>query len=134
MQVHDFNGGVTSSGLFWIVHIPNSALQIAADRSSATLTVSNARVVDTPPSGGMTAASVTYRVTWTAHGTSTHYEPGSTDPTDPTDFRGTFLQQSSAVGTFSGSESGFAFSSNPGASSSGLFAEYGAESNGSFLN
>jgi len=75
--------------------------------------------------------TVSFTVTWTAHGTATHYEPGSPDPTDPTNFRGTFFQQATATGSFSGQEAGFTFSSDPGPAST--FAELGKESNGSFI-
>lgn len=78
-------------------------------------------------------AKVSFDVTWTGFGPQNRYKPGSRDPTDPTYFRGQF-RGAVATGTFSGSNSeGFSFSSDPGATSAGVFAEIGTESNGSFL-
>jgi len=121
---------VAPSGLFWTVRVPNTALHIGAGGTTATLSATNVQVIDSPP-GSMTPARVSFSVTWTAHGTTRHYEPGSPDPTDPTNFRATFYQQATATGSFSGQESGFTFSSDPGGAST--FAEFGKESNGSFL-
>ena len=78
-------------------------------------------------------ATVSFDITWTGSGQRHHYKPGSDDPTDPTNFNGKF-RDAVATGTFSGSNSdGFSFTSDPGATSAGLFAEIGTESNGSFL-
>jgi len=78
-------------------------------------------------------ATVSFDVTWTGSGARHHYKPGSDDPTDPTNFDGKF-REGVATGTFSGSNSeGFSFTSDPGATSEGVFAELGTESNGSFL-
>src|SRR5204862_4015472 len=79
------------------------------------------------------AATVSFDMTWQGSGPKVHYKPGSEDPTDPTNFDGKF-RQAVATGSFSGSNAdGFVFSSDPGASSEGVFAEIGIERNGSFL-
>jgi hypothetical protein len=67
---------------------------------------------------------------WTASGDVHHHEPGSSDPTDPTNFEGEF-RPATAKGTFSGSELGFSFTAS--ASSESTFAEMGDERNGMFL-
>jgi len=78
-------------------------------------------------------ATVSFDITWTGSGPRHHYKPGSTDPTDPTFFDGKF-RDAVATGTFSGfNADGFTFTSDPGASSEGVFAEIGTESNGSFI-
>jgi hypothetical protein len=78
-------------------------------------------------------ATVSFDITWTASGTRSHFKPGSNDPTDPTNFDGKF-RQAVATGTFSGSNAdGFSFTSDPGATSAGIFAEVGIERNGSFV-
>ncbi len=78
-------------------------------------------------------ATVSFDMTWTAVGKRYHFKPGSDDPTDPTNFDGKF-RQAVATGSFSGSNTdGFSFTSDPGASSEGIFAEIGIERNGSYL-
>ena len=78
-------------------------------------------------------ATVSFDMTWTGSGRRYHFKPQSSDPTDPTAFDGKF-RLGVATGTFSGSNAdGFSFTSDPGATSEGLFAEIGIERNGSFL-
>jgi hypothetical protein len=43
MQVHDFNGGIQPSGLFWIVQVPDDALKIEL---TAKFHVENASAID----------------------------------------------------------------------------------------
>jgi hypothetical protein len=52
--------------------------------------------------------------------------------TDPAAFLGRF-PEARATGSFSGSEVGFSFRSNPGADTDGTSAEFGPERNGVFL-
>jgi hypothetical protein len=78
-------------------------------------------------------ATVSFDITFTGEGRRFHYKPGSDDPLDPTNFDGKF-RQGVATGEFSGSNAdGFSFTSEPGATSEGVFAELGVEQNGSFL-
>ena len=35
-QVHDYNGGIQPSGLFWIVELPDSAFRVSRDGKSET--------------------------------------------------------------------------------------------------
>jgi hypothetical protein len=80
------------------------------------------------------SATVSFDLTWTGSGPRHHYKPGSDDPTDPTFFDGKF-RDAAVTGTFSGSNAdGFSFSSDPGVSVDGTFAEIGTESNGSFIS
>jgi hypothetical protein len=132
VQLHDFNGGIQSSGLFWIAQVADDALEIEGD--TAKLNVENASVIDDfqflAPGG--VPGTVSIRMTWTASGDVHHHEPGSsapTDPTDPTNFDGEF-RPATATGTFSGSELGFSFTAS--ASSASTFAEMG-QRNGLFL-
>jgi hypothetical protein len=43
VQLHDFNGGIQQSGLFWIVQVPDDALKI--EGLTAKLHVENASVI-----------------------------------------------------------------------------------------
>ena len=102
----------------------------------ATLSMTNVPVVDSFEFLGPNEvpATVSFQVTWAATGEATHYTPGSSDPADPSNFEGDFYLQTTATGSFSGSESGFTFQSDPGATSAGVFAEMGKERNGTFLS
>jgi hypothetical protein len=130
VQLHDFFGGIQPSGLFWIVQVPDDALEIEDD--TAELNVEHASVLDDfqflAPSA--VPATVSIHMKWTATGAVEHFVPQSSDPTDPTNFAAEF-RQAVATGTFSGSELGFSFTAN--ASSEGVFAEFGHERNGLFL-
>ena len=130
MQLHDFNGGIQPSGLFWIVQVPDDALEI--EGQTAELNVEHASVIDDfqffAPGG--VPGTVSIHMKWTASGDVHHHEPGSLDRTDPSNFEGEF-RPATATGTFSGSELGFSFTAS--ASSESTFAEMGDERNGMFL-
>jgi hypothetical protein len=130
VQLHDFNGAIQPSGLFWIVQVPDDALEIEGE--TAELNVEHASVIDDfqflAPGG--VPATVTIHMTWTASGPVQLFQPGSSDPTDPTNFAAEF-RPAIATGRFSGSALGFSFTAN--ASSEGIFAEMGQERNGLFL-
>ena len=131
VQLHDFNGGIQPSGLFWIVQVPDDALKM--EGLTAKLHVENASVIDDfqffAPGG--VPATVSFDITWTGSGQRMHFRPQSADPADPTNFAGEF-RLATATGSFSGSESGFSFTGQ--GSSTGVFAEMGTELNGFFLS
>lgn len=78
-------------------------------------------------------ALVSFDVRWEAIEPPMQLGQGSAvSPTDPAAFLGSFAA-ARAVGTFSGSELGFSFVSNPGVSSDLGYAELGTERNGAFL-
>lgn len=129
-QVHDFTPGIAPSGLFWTISVPDGAF--SANAQTASLHLADVPIVDSFQFLGpdQIPARVSLDITWTAAGSMRHLQPGSSDPTDPTNLRGQFLT-ASATGTFSGSNSqGFSFS---GSAAEGPFSEIGTESNGSFV-
>ena len=134
--MHDFNADIAESGLFWTVQIPDDALTVSANRKSATLHLEDVSLIDSFVFLGENPvpATVSFDIAWTASGPRQHFKPGSDDPTDPTNFDCKF-RFGVATGTFSGYNSdGFSFTSDPGATSDGFFAEIGTESNGSFIS
>ena len=134
--MHDFNADIAPSGLFWTIQIPDDALTVSANRKTATLHLEDVSIIDSFQFLGENSvpATVSFDLTWTGSGARHHFKPGSNDPTDPTKFNGKF-RSGVATGTFSGSNSdGFSFTSDPGATSEGVFAEVGTESNGSFVS
>jgi hypothetical protein len=129
--------------LFWTVRVPDSALKVSRNLKKASLHVVNASVVDDLQifGGANIPSTVSFDITWIGGGPRRHYKPGSTDPTDPTNFNGKF-RLAVATGTFSGSNAeGFSFTTVGTASSAEVssvfgipgFAEMGIEQNGSFL-
>jgi len=132
VQLHDFNATVLPSGLFWTTQVPDSALTIEED--TVRLHLENVGVVDNVTFGGMgqTFSLVNIDVTWSSFGEEQHFRPGSSAPTDPTNFAGRF-RFANAAAILSGSQSGFSFSSSD-ASSAGVFAEVGRERNGIFID
>ena len=80
---------------------------------------------------GTDYASATIDITWTPDGKVTHFSPGSTNPTDPTNFSGEF-RHAIAEGNFTVLLKGVTFTMT-GVSSRGVFAEMGHERNGVFL-
>ena len=131
MQLHDFNGGIQPSGLFWIVQAPDDNLKI--EGLTARLRAVNVPVIDDfqffVPGG--VAATGSYDITWTAAGAVQHYRPLSSDPMDPSNFAAEFRSPVATI-SFTGTEPGFTVKGT--ASSEGIFAEMGTERNGSFLH
>jgi hypothetical protein len=134
-QVHDHNGGILASGLFWTLPVDDHELRFSRDGRFATLDVKRIEVIDSFTFGGPTGtpATASLRVRWAATGRTVERGRGDTVPaTDPAAFRGQFAVARSTA-AISGSEFGFSFRANPGVSTDGTFAELGRERNGTFL-
>lgn len=132
-QVHDFNGGILGSGLFWTQ--PADALRISRDGREAVLDVTGIPVIDSFQilSGLGTPATVSVHAEWSATGALIERGKGrAVPPTDPAAFRGR-LAVAKSTAAITGSEFGFSFRSNPGVSTADTFAEMGEERNGSLL-
>ena len=72
-QVHDFNGGILPSGLFWTLPVDDDALKVSRGRRRAALEVSDIQVLDSFAFGGptQTPAAVSFRIEWRATGPTT---------------------------------------------------------------
>jgi hypothetical protein len=134
--VHDFNGGILPSGLFWTLPIDRSGVDFKFDNRRATLHVRNLPVIDTFQFFGPndTPGLVDFRVEWEATGPAIPQGMGAAvPPTDPRAFLGE-IAPAVSTGSFSGEEMGFEFRSNRGASTSPRgWAQIGTERNGMFL-
>lgn len=133
--MHDLNGGVAQSGLFWTVQLPDDALTVSSDGKEATLKMKDLPVVDSFEFGGqnIVPAIASFEIKWTASGPKETRGSGkSVTPDNPAAFSGEFYP-AKATGTFSGSISGFSFKSEPGANTDDSYATLGTEKNGSFL-
>ena len=134
--MHDFNGGILPSGLFWTLDVRKTAVDFRMNNRRAVLHVKDLPVIDTFQFFGPndTPGLVDLRVEWEADGPAVNQGMGAAvDPTDPRAFLGEFAPAVSRA-SFSGSEIGFEFESNRGASSFPRgYAQLGTERNGVFL-
>jgi hypothetical protein len=136
-QLHDFNGGILPSGLFWTLDVKKTAVDFKVDNRRAFLHVRNLPVIDTFQFFGAsdTPALVDFRVEWEATGPAVARGLGNAVPaTAPQAFLGD-VAPAVSTGSFSGQEIGFEFQSNRGASTSPRgYAQIGTERNGVFLS
>jgi hypothetical protein len=134
-QVHDFNGGILASGLFWTLPVPDDALWVSRNGRRAVLEVEDLAVLDSFQFFGpnQTPASVSCRVEWRATDPFVPRGKGSTvPPTDPAAFLGD-IAPARSTGFFEGSEFGFAFKASGDTQPSG-WAQVARERNGVFLS
>jgi hypothetical protein len=132
-QLHDFNPGITPNGVFWIVQVPDSAVQITAD--SLTINLQDVAVVDQfhfPGGTGHVPTTVSFNATYTKSGTPRKVRPTSHDPLSPFHWAGEMWKAKNS-GTFSVAYNNGRFSAEGSFSSSGNFGEMGTERNGSFV-
>ena len=134
-QVHDLNGGVLASGLFWTLPLDDNALRLSDDGRRAVLDVEDIQVIENYVLFGpnTTPTTLSFHIEWQATGPFVDRGKDATvSPTDPAAFLGRFAVARSTA-KFEASEFGFSFRSDPGASTDRGFAEMGREQNGVFL-
>jgi hypothetical protein len=140
-QVHDFNGGIGSNGLFWIVQVPDDAVKTTED--TLTISLTNVAVVDqiafpgnlTLGSTG-TPATLSLSMTFQKTGMPRKIRPTSADPLSPFTWAGE-MSDATYSGTFSvaytdGTDDKFSAQGSFG--STQIFAEMGTERNGLFVH
>jgi hypothetical protein len=134
-QVHDYNGGILASGLFWTLPLDDDALWVSRDGRNAVLDVEGLDVIDSFQFGtGIgTPATLSYHIEWRATGPFVDRGKGTAvPPTDPAAFLARFAVARSTA-EFEASELGFSFRSNHDVSSDRGYAQMGRERNGAFL-
>jgi hypothetical protein len=122
--------------LFWVVELQADNIHISNDGRRASMHAEDVPVIDTFQFGGSNnvPAKVSFTTEWEAIGRPELLGKGTkVAPTDPASFLGEFAP-AFAKGSFSGRELAFSFTSDPGASSKGGYAEVGRERNGVFLS
>jgi hypothetical protein len=138
-QVHDFNPGISSNGLFWLVQVPDDAVRITGD--TVTISLTNVAVVDQfqfPGGAGQNLgiagvpATVSFAITYRKVGTPRVVQPRSADPLSPFNWAGEMWMATNS-GRFSVAYNDGSFSARGSFSSSGNFGELGTERNGSFV-
>jgi hypothetical protein len=133
-QVHDFNPGIDSAGLFWTTEVAKHSVRVNPGAGRAAMSVRDLPVLDhfTIPNalfGGGPApvpAVVSFDLRWS--GIARRYTATSTRDR----VEGRFVDSASATIEWSAREEGFSFVSTPG-SSQLVFAGLGHERNGFFF-
>ena len=134
-QVHDINGGVLASGLFWTLPLDDDALRVSDDGRRAVLDVEDIQVIENYVLFGpnTTPATLSFHIEW--HATGPFVDRGKdamVAATDPAAFLARFAVSRSTA-DFEVAEFGFSFRSDRGVSTDQGFAEMGRERNGVFL-
>jgi hypothetical protein len=120
------------NGVFWIVQVPDDAVQINGD--SLTITLHNVAVVDQlqfPGGTGTQPVTLSFTATYVKSGEPRVVKPKSHDPLSPFTWAGTMWAATNS-GNFSLAYNNGSFSAVGTFSSSGMFGEMGTERNGSF--
>ena len=141
--MHDFSPWTLPNGLFWIVKVPDSAVQITDD--TLTIHLENVPTVDAitfpPPAQDvpgispfhLTPATVSFDITYMKTGNPRRIRPASDDPLSPLNWAGKMWDATNS-GTFSLAYDDGTFSASGSVDSSGNFGEIGKERNGFFVN
>ena len=128
-QVHDFNPGITENGVFWTAAIDRGSVKVNLGKGSASLHVADldvedyGNVVNALQDGPSVEASVSFDVSWS--GVDERVKIRNKD----SGFAGEYIHNEATL-SWSASESGFSFTSDPLDSD---FAEIGHERNGVFF-
>jgi hypothetical protein len=139
------------NGLFWIVKVPDSAVQISPDGNTLTIHLENVPVVDAirfpPPVPDNIApdevnispyqlirARTSFDITYTkTPGTARRIRPSTDDPLSPLNWAGKMWDATNS-GSFSVAYDDETFSASGTFGSSGNFGEMGKERNGFFVH
>ena len=139
------------NGLFWIVKVPDSAVQISPDGNTLTIHLENVPVVDAfsfpPPVPSNYAgdevdispyqlirARTSFDITYTkTPGTARRIRPATDDPLSPLNWVGKMWDATNS-GSFSVVYDDGTFSASGTFGSSGNFGEMGTERNGFFVH
>jgi hypothetical protein len=127
------NPGITPNGVFWMVQVPDEAVEISGD--TLTVHLKNVPVVDQfffPGGTGNVPATVSFDVTFTKSGRPRRVRPSSSDPLSAFNWAGKMWMATNS-GTFSMAYNDGSFSAHGSFTSSGNFGEMGTERNGSFV-
>jgi hypothetical protein len=131
-QIHDYNPGITESGLFWTIPFAEDSAWVDLASGKAEMHALSQPILDgynviSAISGGPTEpATVSFDVWWHSPTATEHLR------NEEQGFAATLLDVASAI-SFSAENSDFAFVSDPPDTSQTLYARIGFEANGVFL-
>ena len=131
-QLDDMNPGITLTGLFWTMAIPENSVEVDFGKGRAELRVERAEIEDYGTfvnslfGGPSDPATVSFEVHWT--GTSPRQRVVNTAG----EMEGQFIRNVATM-EWSATTANYEFVSRPANTSSSLFAEIGHERNGVFF-
>ncbi len=132
-QVHDFNPGITPSGLFWVIRIPDESVEVNLDEVEASMDLGDLDIedyhdiVNAVHDGPSVPANVSYHIRWSG---LTKRVPVRDEKNE---FVGNFIEDTATI-RWSARTEHFKFVSDPENTSTTLFAEIGNERNGEFFS
>ena len=131
-QLHDYNPGITASGVFWTIRIPDDAVRVDRRTGNATYAMSKVRLddyynlVNAFAGGPSTPGIASFRTTFTPVGKAYNYH----DEANRVNVR---YRAAKARLSWSAQSGGFAYQSDPIGTSVATFAMIGTERNGKFF-
>ena len=149
--MHDFSPWTLPNGLFWILKVPDSAVQIGPDGNTLTIHLDKVPLVDAfsfpPPVPNdiqpdevnispyqLIRARASFEITYTkTPGTARRIRPSTDDPLSPLNWAGKMWDATNS-GSFSVDYDDRTFSESGTFGSSGNFGEMGTERNGFFVH
>jgi hypothetical protein len=132
VQLDDMNPGITLTGLFWTMAVPEHSVEVDFGKGRAELRVENAQIEDfgsflNSLSGGPSEpATVSFEVHWAGR------SPRQRVVDTAGEMEGQFIRNAATM-EWSATTANYKFVSQPASTSSSLFAEIGHERNGAFF-
>jgi len=129
-QVHDWNPGITETGVFWTTPIQRRNVVVDAETGAATMSVYNLPMLDFTdfPTAMTTGESVPGTVNVVCHWDAGGEQIDIDNP--DTGFAGSFFHNRATLSWSAENEDGFRFIADPFSEG---FAEVGTTRNGQFL-
>jgi hypothetical protein len=135
-QIHDFEPGIASNGLFWTIpSFPANQVQLNLGKATASMLATNLAISDyhdffnsigqVNPPIPVIPSTVTFAINWTGMGEPTELK----DPTNG--FAGLFIDSNAKL-SWSAKQSSFTFVSDPASTSTTISGVIGQERNGRF--
>lgn len=133
VQIHDFNPGIESNGLFWTSSIPQRSVTVNPGSGSARMQVANLAtqdyhdLINALTLGPFLPAVSSFDIAWMASGDRHrfHYEPETWDAN---------VVFNTAQASWQAETEHASYVSDPASTSVSLFAEVGHERNGAFFS
>jgi hypothetical protein len=142
-QIHDFNAGIKSDGLFWTLALPDDSVTAHLGKGFASMEATNVSIDDYHDFGNAiagggpgipgphTPAQVSFRVEWSGVNSRANVR-NTASPLNGGGFAGEFVRNAAQM-AWSATVGNLKFVSDALTTSSSVFAEIGHERNGSFF-
>lgn len=133
VQLDDMNPGITSTGLFWTMDVPDDSVEVNFEKGRAELQVKHAKIQDYGNflnalfGGPSEPATVAFEVHWAGRSPRQHVVNTAGE------MEGQFIRNTATM-EWSATTPQYTFVSKPASTSSSLFAEIARERNGVFFH